>query len=146
MKQTEINEAHKDEFLKADKLWKLLEIALDDVEYCQKNGIEIEMDDWYKYNKADICSVCLAGAVLFRTVHLDHKSIFENKNISDALFKRIFILDDIRLGNRDDIKAGYKDLFGEVLSIELPIRIDSSNKGQLDYAKSLLPILKEANL
>ena len=84
----------------------LLELALKDLELCEKDPkYSIDMDTWHIYEDRDkTCSVCLAGAVMAKSLDRNKYLDIHNTDPMEPLFKA---LDFFRTG---DIRTGFKEL------------------------------------
>ena len=95
-----------------DKLSDLFTVAVNDLEKIQKdNKYKINMPTWHSYNKRnEICYVCMAGAVMAKTLGYDRKRTYrffeiegiENRNKLDRIDDfRKFDFRDTFIGNQD---------------------------------------------
>lgn len=82
------------QFKKINKLWKLLEVALEDVERCRNDKrYKLDMGTWHR--KWDTkCSVCLAGSVLTNWVKPNSHIRYDNH--PTAVKCRLSAIDYIR--------------------------------------------------
>lgn len=146
------------EFETTDKLWKLVEIAIKDVDDCVERGIEIDMGRWVSHDGWTTCSVCLGGAVLHSTYGINELEYLVDIDgtISFGIVKhKIRALNAIRCGELS--KAYYflqKDLSESgrlpsgLLELEQSLNgmLYASSAYQLAKVRELLPKLKELDI
>ena len=84
----------------------LLRLALKDLEVCRNSpDYTISMGHWYYKDADDLCSVCLAGAVMSQTLGLDPGEsqscgpYTSDLSISDNTRNRLLALNSFRCGN-----------------------------------------------
>lgn len=97
-----------------DTLHELLEVAIRDLKAVDKSeDYEIDMTVWYHTN--DKCKVCMAGAVMAKTLNFGPES-FDLGDIWDEEGEKFMIIDDLRLCN---IEISYNRLYNEQLSFQM---------------------------
>jgi len=93
----------KSEIKLPDTLSGLIRLALDDLHKCEKDDkYRIYMEDWHVPKESGVCDVCLAGAVMAKTLNVPidcHIKPFELKvNVN----KQLTIINDLRSGQVSD--------------------------------------------
>jgi len=87
-------------FLTTNKLWQLLEIAIEDIQIVSKMpGYIISMNTWHEKvdDMPNMCTVCLAGSVLARTLNWPKTENYNIKNGNDwNVQKRMLAIDCVR--------------------------------------------------
>lgn len=92
----------KEDFESTYKLWRLAEIALQELRACNKAGIDINMGAWVRVDNDRVCSVCLAGAVMVNEYNVRRfVSSMIDSDLEGQRF-RFFALDEIRCGRIAD--------------------------------------------
>jgi len=110
------------EFVKADKLWKIWEIAITDFKLAEKDSkCKINMNVWLippnEYHTEFV--VCLAGSVIYRRFSVWKKTDDEvypwrfSKMISD----RLEVINYLRMGM---IETAYEILYGVFSDVKIP--------------------------
>ena len=105
------------EFLQTDKLWKLLDFALQDLQSIKVNPkYKVYMHVWHSPEgfvgngkTIRICQVCLAGAVLSNTFKTNSQEVYTpdslldaELDIQDSLKNALLAIEEMRLGYIDD--------------------------------------------
>ena len=109
-----------------NKLWKLLEIALEDIQKARKNKLLIlNMSHFYNTGideKGKFCLVCLAGCVIHYT--LNKRSMHD---VSDRSLDKIYAIDNLRCLNYELAYYGiYKKDMPLLLRFDLKEYIDNA--------------------
>ena len=87
------------EFKKINKLWKLLKVALEDVEKVrQDKRYKLDMAYWHKLDEDKRCFVCLAGSVLANWTRID-RHIVDFGELEKNLGNRLSAIDELRRVN-----------------------------------------------
>lgn len=104
--------------LLSDKLSDLLELALSDLEFCENDSrYVIDMQQWL----VDGCRVCLAGAVMAKTLNMDHViSVFDLDDCGKFL-----AINDARVG---DVYTAGRHLGKELIGYNIPVVPYEENK------------------
>lgn len=105
-----------------EKLWQLIEVALEDVEKVEKTeNMSIDMFDWCdlrSYDGVEHCKVCFAGAVMINTLGHEITNIISPSSFLDWDARRLRALDELRayeIGSA--IQILYGDLFADSIDI-----------------------------
>ena len=82
-----------------DKIHLLLDVALNDLNKVRRSKrYDVDMNDWHSGPHNGLCTVCLAGAVMAKTLHADY-----TKDINPVMMgencDKLYALDDLRCGN-----------------------------------------------
>lgn len=144
----------KEEFESTEKLWRLTEIALQELKSCKKQGIGIDMEYWVLFEGKKACSVCLAGAVMVNQYRLTGYDSLLNIVVSDF---RLSVLDKIRncdfwealCAFRGGMKLETPDTDGEekifIRDLERKaVRYNQEN--QITFLSNVVKLLKKHNL
>ena len=129
-------------FEKIDKLWKLWEIALEDLKKCEADpNYKIAMSIYYaKHN--GLCYVCAAGAVIAQRLQPDAK-VLNPWNFPEAITKRLKAINELREGN---LLMAFVLLngFSEYISnFSMPVY---ESPDWWHYARRLLDFLKDQDI
>lgn len=105
--------SNKELFETTDKLHVLLGIAIQDLQTCTDNGIDIAMDTWAKSEhngeSERICTVCLAGAVMVNKYSFMPDGACHYLPFAGNLNKRFKTLDCLRTGK---LGKAYFEFYG----------------------------------
>jgi len=84
-----------------DKYSDLIELAIKDIQLCKKDKrYEIDMTEWHTYSLfTDICSVCLVGSVLAKTLGADRVTEIPWRDYPKILHDKIHFLNELKYGN-----------------------------------------------
>lgn len=87
-----------------EKLSDLLRLAVRDCKKVEKMKTrKLAMADWHTYDDDErVCFVCMAGAVMDRTLRADHRSDVEPWAFDPVWQSRLFALDTMRQGMLPD--------------------------------------------
>lgn len=114
------------------KLSDLLELALRDLISCERSPrYRVNMDQWHVWRpKQKVCEVCLAGAVIARTLNWPIE-----KDMRIDVFSTH---DDDRLDALDSLRLGYVSEAGELigLSVRRAHRLQELDRRAAEYGKS----------
>lgn len=82
-----------------DKLSDLIELALNDLAEVERDPrYSVEMWDWHE-KKEDYCSVCLAGAVMAKTLGVPYgKTSFPDYFANEKIERALNAIDRVRIG------------------------------------------------
>ena len=151
------------EFNKTKKLYKLLEIALDDLEKMWRNPkYIIDMAYWHEPGE-DQCHICLAGAVIANRMDSKPDRAFHLNGLDDNIRKRLYAIDELREGEiiwaYEFLKYG--TMSGKRIADEEKLKIwkveqnfaDAEDfedfedfEASLEYYRDMQKVLKEANI
>ena len=82
-----------------DKLYKLLNIALNDAVLCSKDAnYRMDMSVWHS-RRGKLCSVCLAGSVMAKTLKTNRRQNKEPDDFCRDTEKKLTVIDEIRDNN-----------------------------------------------
>ena len=78
----------------------LITLALKDLKAVKKlKGYQINMDEnWHTYYHSEVCSICLAGAVMTNSLLIDRTETIEPVDCSERIENILYSLDHFRLG------------------------------------------------
>lgn len=93
------SEYNKEMFNTTNKLWILAEIALNDLDNCISQGMEVDMEYWTLTDGEKICSVCLAGAILFCKYDIKPNQWIVDLGLGRNVIKRLHALDYLQKGD-----------------------------------------------
>lgn len=99
------------------KLSDLLELAVNDAKRCQKD--KLNMDTWHTFEDP-ICHVCMAGAVMAKTLHMPLRAAACPEELTNDWYEPLCAIDAMRTGE-----------FGYV-AVRLNVTIDATLAQQLD--------------
>lgn len=91
-----------------DKLSDLLELALNDASKLNRDRYSMDSDVWHRNAQERYdgkCGVCLAGAVMARTLKVPHRATCELDNVSNderRLYDKLAAIDFARMGRIDE--------------------------------------------
>ena len=90
----------KKQFKEINKLYELLDLALDDLVVIndKKNKYELSMNIWHSPEDNGKCSVCLAGAVMANRLKADRKKYKKPENFDYEEHDRLLAIDALRQG------------------------------------------------
>ena len=124
----------------------LIELALQDLESVEKSPkYEVYMSEWHAYTPgADICSVCLAGAVMAQTLKVRRKQFKSPDEIKDkATQNALYALNSFRLGS---ISHGLKTMeipHDKVRNIHIPPYAEHPRKFKTAMSKMAVSLRKK---
>ena len=85
-----------------DKPSELLELALSDLEKVERSPrYEVSMNTWHRPTKGGVCEVCMAGAVMAKTIKTDRFEQFTDEDFETDAKKKLIALNDFREGSLD---------------------------------------------
>ncbi len=86
-----------------DKPSKLLKVALTDLEKCEKDPIyKIDMTKWHRPAGTNKCEVCLAGAVMAKSLKVYPNEELAPVDSSHSTARKLIAIDCLRMGDIDD--------------------------------------------
>lgn len=111
------------------KLWQLLQLALDDLKKVENDDkYSICMDLWH-FPIDGVCEVCLAGAVMAKTLEADTMSQFHPSQFGSKLSCKLKALNFLRIGQMGLAltEMGYQenDIKGIDYKLDTPDYIDN---------------------
>jgi hypothetical protein len=141
-----------------EKLWELTQLALEDLEKVEQDEkhYRVHMASWHEpYEREDeaVCYVCLAGAVLAKTIKVPRDLLLNPSQLGCALDLKMCALNALRLG--DVVEAlehfhGFidKDTLRKAEVLQDPGYVDygRSPHGFKDWLRNMIAGLKEMNL
>ncbi len=147
------NEKHKN-FVKADRLWKVLEIALEDMKNLQEMGVGVNMSKFVTVNYDNqenpfVCAVCLAGAVIYGRFGSTNSCILPYQSKG-----KLHQLDMIRQGRIRTACSDFyqnrknsKRAFDRLIKFAADETVPDDDILQLRFSEEIaLPFLKKHNL
>lgn len=138
-----------------DKLSDLLELAVTDAEAIEKTpGYVLDMNEWHKPNGN--CRVCMAGAVIARTLGVAPTLEANPNNMEDPRQGQLFAIDSMRTGDfcqaaRDidvDLPGAVDAKLAEFADEYEDLFVGTETQGRLDWGRyrEAVAILREAGL
>ena len=83
-----------------DKPSELLQLALDDLAKVERSlDYEVDMENWHTPPEGGVCHVCMAGAVMAKTLKVDRFKGYTPHNFETGTRKKLRALDIFRTGN-----------------------------------------------
>ena len=90
-----------------DTLYGLLELAMEDYEkVLQDDRYEVKMAAWHAPIEEGKCEVCLAGAVMSKTLRVDIDNFAYPNSFIDTIERKLLAINALRTG--DIAEAGYQ--------------------------------------
>lgn len=82
-----------------EKLSECIDVAMTDLELCERDPkYEIGMDSWHQLRFNDVCSVCLAGSVMAKTLGASTRDLAHPRHYDEHTCERLYALNLVRLG------------------------------------------------
>lgn len=129
-----------------EKMSDLLELALKDLVSCDRDGLIICMNVWlHKAN--DVCYVCLAGAVMYQTLHMrpeERQSLLASDADNRYDYYKFLALDFLRIGDLENALIALQIPRPEELPTYLYVR--PYGQGFMEDMNTILHQLREHDL
>ena len=124
-----------------DKPSKLLKLALNDLKKVEKDdNYRVDMDNWHN-SMEGICYVCLAGAVMAKTLKIDKEVNFHPDLEEDFdIYKKLYALDSLRMGY---LKLASKDLEFQLPKGMKDIPITDYHISQKRFKKGIRKLIRK---
>lgn len=120
-----------------DKLWQLLELAINDAQLCQSDSqFKLDMLEWLEPDCEDtVCRVCMAGAVMAKTLGCPTDEECYPSRIGGTTEAKLRAINELRLG----------DVYGAKSWIDRH-RGSSELEAKLEQHMYLLDAVREAQM